>query len=125
MREEARSVCLTACPELEACRAYALARHPAGEVGILAGMSTAERLAERRRRKQLAELRQRSGMAAVNKAKIRCGICGEPLAGPNLMVTRDRNGGKHRGCRNCHRRRVASSRRLARALRKARQQAAA
>jgi len=127
-RNAARNIC-RACPELGPCREWALAQPASGDTGIVAGMSPGERDRERRERKQaarLAELRQRSGMAAVNAAKTHCGICGEPLSGPNLMITRDRDGGrKRRVCRNCHRRRVASSRRLARMLARARRTAAA
>lgn len=208
-RATARAICRS-CPELEPCRAWALAQPVCGQTGIVAGMSAAERkagrIAERREQKQAAsrppkprsrtsraevragvlalvrkqpglsqnaigrqlgcdwgtaraaldglaadglititagprgallhypaagnreldELRQRSPMAARNKAKTHCGICGSPLAGANLMVVRDRDGGRERRvCRVCHRRRGTSSRRLARMLARARRTAAA
>jgi len=61
-------------------------------------------------------LRDRSGMAALNRAKTHCGICAEPLSGPNLALITGRDGRKHRTCRNCHRRRARQSQRLRRAL---------
>jgi Transcription factor WhiB len=128
-REAARHIC-AGCPVLDACREWAIETASSTDQNgsIVGGLGAGERYAERRRRKQaaeLAELRQRSGMAAANKAKTHCGKCGEPLSGPNLMVVVDRNGGKHRRCRVCHRRRVASSRRLARRLKRQAQQVAA
>lgn len=118
-RREATQVCLI-CPELAGCREWTLSYSPHGdEAGIVAGMTAMERKAERRSRKQAAELdeleelRQRSAMAALNKAKTCCGRCGKPLAGKNLMAL---NGGRWRGCRNCYRRRGRESERRRRML---------
>lgn len=104
------------CPALPECKTWAMTLPPSMP-GTFGALTAAGRAAERRRQRDLASMP--ASMGKVNAAKDACAKGGHPLAGDNLIVTTDKQGGVHRLCRECHREQVRNAGRLRRQLAKA------
>ncbi|MDQ2874523.1 MAG: WhiB family transcriptional regulator [Actinomycetota bacterium] len=96
-REAARHIC-QGCPVLAACRTWALAA-PA-TMGVLGGLSSSQRVAEKRRRRAAASLASRSPRAAIEAAKTHCDH-GHPFSGANLALRVRPSGSVWRICKRC------------------------
>jgi hypothetical protein len=102
------------------CREYA-SRLPTTDLNVWTGLGQQGRRRVRQA-ERLAELRAKSGVAAMNAAKTVCDH-GHDLTSDNVMTITDKSGGRHRCCRKCHRRSAVTSRRLKRQLDRARRPA--
>ena len=120
-REMARGIC-RCCPLLAACREWALSALPTADSSVYAGMSGAQRIAERRRRRQAARLAELSAPGRYNSLKTHCGTCGLPYSGDNLIMVKGKSG-MQRGCRQCRLKAKRAANRLARAARRQAEQA--